>query len=327
MKDISFYSNSTYLSLPTRNNPRVELAIDSVEVKNNSFKFYLPFSFKAKALKKLALLFPVFNIKKAKKSAFIDFIEQRYQKTIVVSIYHSTDQDKVVLQLQSNNIIMGYMKVGITAKGNQRICAEQKALMLLENDCIPSLMDSGIFNEHNFILIESVNGTSDLLTEKQDLELLSLINKGREIGQTHLNKHPRIIKLDKELQQLKHEELYSFFDALDLDRQVSISYEHGDFAPWNILKSATKVTLIDFEYFIENGLSEFDVIKYHYQVAVLLKKLKGMDLVNYLNLKINFKGFNIFMTLFLLKEISIKASVNKEYLEEVSLLKILKGLK
>lgn len=324
MKGINFYSDSKYIALPSRKQPRVELAVDSKVLKINSFKLYLPFSKKAKFFKKIAFFLPIFNCFKAKQSDFVTFLEKRYKKQVVTSVYYATDKDKVVLQLQSGSELIGYMKVGISTRGNQRINTELRAFTVLKNDFIPVVIDSGNFNGHVFMLLENINGESNLLNSEADVKLLQLLNSQRELKKRQLKNHPRIQSLNVELIMLNDKNLLDVFNSLNLEIEGLISYEHGDFAPWNILKSEKSIKLIDFEYFINDGVSEFDLIKYHFQIGSLLKGLKGNCLIRYLKEEVQINSFNVFLTLFLLKEIVLKASESKGISLEESLLQLSK---
>ena len=44
----NFFSSNQYLFLPTKRNPKVALVIDDVNLIDNAFKLYNPFSKKAK---------------------------------------------------------------------------------------------------------------------------------------------------------------------------------------------------------------------------------------------------------------------------------------
>jgi len=327
MKDIKFYSNSIYISLPSRKKPRVELAIDSKTIKNLSFKLYQPFSNKAQFLKKIAQVFPYFFRFNTNKSEFIAFLDNRYHCSLVSSIYHATDKDKVVLQLQSKGGIIGYMKVGLTNKGNDRVKSEIKAFEMLKNDFIPTVLDNGQYQGHSFLLLESIDGVSNLDNASTDTSYLKLLNKGKLEKKLPLKNHPRIVSLKQKLLRLDTKEFVTIFNSLDLELKSPVCYEHGDFAPWNIINVARKTTLIDFEYFTEEGLMEFDLIKYHFQVASLLKNLRGQSLITYVQKNIEIESFYTYMTLFLLKEVCSKLHDGLEYSIEEQLLTLLKGKK
>ena len=57
MKDINFFSESTYFSIPNSKDPKVVLAIEKGSFAKKSFKLYNPFSQKAKVFKSLRVFF------------------------------------------------------------------------------------------------------------------------------------------------------------------------------------------------------------------------------------------------------------------------------
>jgi thiamine kinase-like enzyme len=327
MQDINFYSNSTYIALPTKNKPRVELAINEKLTKSIAFKLYQPFSFKAKLLKRIGYLFPLLNRFEAEKSDFVLFLEKRYQKAIITSVYHATAKDKVVLQLQSDSKLIGYMKVGITASGNQRITNEIKALKLLKHLNTPKLLDSGEYLGHKFVFISAINGEQIELSFNTVTTLLKSLHSTESQKYFLLKDHPRTTQIKDCLKAAKQNEFMAIFNDLDLVIQTQLCYEHGDFAPWNILKSDGELALIDFEYFKADGIQEFDLIKYYYQIGSLLKKHKKQQLISYVESNTKLKYFSSFFKLYLLKEVCIKLKEKKITTEEYDLLKLLEKTK
>ena len=125
MNATNFFSSNEYIYLPTVKNPKVALAVDNSALVKNAFKLYNPFSQKAKLLKKGShIVFTNFNAlsklvwktKKEEKSAFVSYLENKLGKSLVVSLYFATINDKVVMQLQTPDAeIVGYLKYPLTA--------------------------------------------------------------------------------------------------------------------------------------------------------------------------------------------------------------------
>ena len=152
MKDIEFFSNNKYIVLPTKSNPKVYLVVDNNKIKSNSFKLYNPFSVKAKILKKIIFLFPFFNRLQNKKSEFIKFLENKFQKEFVSSVYMATDKDKIILQLQSDNKVFGYLKIATSVLGQEKIQNEIEAIELLKDINKIDIIDKDVFNGYDFFL-------------------------------------------------------------------------------------------------------------------------------------------------------------------------------
>jgi hypothetical protein len=100
-------------------------------------------------------------------------------------------------------------------------------------------------------------------------------------------------------------------------------YEHGDFAPWNIIQTNTGLVPFDFEYFEEIGLEYLDELKYHVQIENLLKAKTGLELIDSISAKVNISEFQIMFQIFLIKEILTKTKGNESIGLEESLLQLL----
>jgi len=207
MRDISFFSEDKYVHLPSKTNPRVSLAVSDVSTLLNSFKLYNPFSVKARVLKKASQ----FVLKKApnlflgkahKKSDFVAYLEQVLEIKLKTSVYWATSKDKVVLQLQSNKKVYGYLKFPQNEAGLKNIQNEKKAFKILsEYSIIPPLMCSGTYKNIPYILLSELKGAIGLIDEESVLLLLNKFKKEKKIkAQQRL-----IIKLDYE-HKLKIEE-------------------------------------------------------------------------------------------------------------------------
>ena len=164
MKDISFFSNTKYIILPSKKKPRVFLAIGENKTKFNSFKLYNPFSSKAKFLKKIAYYFPFFNLSVKKKSSFIAFLEERLDINLIVSIYISTDKNKYVLQLQNEEGVFGYLKIGSSDLSRKQIVNESYAIRKLADLTNIKILDKGEEKNYQYIILSEISGKSKEIT-------------------------------------------------------------------------------------------------------------------------------------------------------------------
>ena len=80
-------------------------------------------------------------------------------------------------------------------------------------------------------------------------------------------------------------------------------YEHGDFAPWNLIRTAKGTVAFDFEYFEEKGLQYLDDIKFYFQEQRLLEGKRDRDLVDAIRLKVPTEEFDLLFRIFLIKEL------------------------
>ena len=325
-----FLSNHTYLVLPTKARPKVYLPIaDSITV-NRAFELYNPFSKKAKLLKGVARFLcsnmrPIARILfwtvRGSKSALLAFLENRLSKNITCSVYIATAKDKVVLQLQDNNGLIGYLKFPISDIGKNRLLNEQRAIELLSaKNIVPPLLLKGEYENTPFIIQSPINGSIGNIDNKEYTLVLNTLKTNESFT---LQSHPRVIQLRTQLSQLNLNNLLQTLDRTvqKSSRAYSLVYEHGDFAPWNLVKTAKGIVPFDFEYFEEEGIEHFDELKYHFQEQHLLHKKTGKNLILAIESKIDIDEFNTIFTLFLLKEIALKKNNVESIEEEISLLK------
>ncbi|OEK07757.1 hypothetical protein A8C32_14795 [Flavivirga aquatica] len=322
MKDISFFSEDNYLYLPSMKHPKVILAVGNRTVAKNAFKLYNPFSYKAKSLKIISqFLFINFNAlirflivtKSHKKSEFIEYLENRFNTQFTVSVYYSTEKDKVVLQLQSNNSIFGYLKFPINKLGVINLNIEKDAIKLLsKKEIVEPFILSATYGNIPFLITPQLKGKIGIPAEN-DIE--NLVSQLKKESKHKLIDHPRIKGLYYDLEKLQ---LESYRLQMDLILANSAEYyyeafEHGDFAPWNIIKTHKGLVPFDFEFFIKNGIEYFDLIKYHFQVGRLLKKKSPVPLSNYIFNKIKTKNIESLVALFLIKEIITLERTNESH--------------
>tara|TARA_B110000902_G_C14235785_1_gene560547 strand:- start:344 stop:1357 length:1014 start_codon:yes stop_codon:yes gene_type:complete len=332
MNDTNFFSSNTYLPLPTSSNPKVMLAIDSSLLSKNAFKLYNPFSKKAIYLKNFSsFLLSNFNfvfknvlpIKTYQKGYFIKHLENKLALNLVSSVYYATAGDKVVLQLQTEQKIIGYIKYPINEIGIKRIENEKKAIELFaKKGIVDSYILYGHFNSTPYLYLKELKGTIEHVTH---LQLVSLLENLKKKNKFLLKNHPRILQLIMQLKQ------FNLFEELAIIKKIcetstvkySEVYEHGDFAPWNLITHNNKVTPFDFEYFEETGLEFLDLIKYYYQIALLLKGTSEKEMFNFIYKKIKHDEIEILLQVFLIKEISKKKTKKELFTFEKKILNII----
>lgn len=322
MRDISFFSESTYLCIPNSKDPKVVLAVGQSSFAKKSFKLYNPFSKKAKVFKSLAQFFcvhfnPVFReiikLEKHENSEFIHFLNKKYDKKFTSSIYNATLKDKVVIQLQADNDIFGYVKYPLNEIGVHNVKNEIKAINILSKKGVINFeMKSLEFNEIPFFILPELEGNIDCISDEDVLKILEPFKKEVYCS---LSEHKRVQEIKEFLINNKlNDELEVLIKNLKTSKKsYQEVYEHGDFAPWNIVKTNKGFTAFDFEYFTEKGLEYFDLIKYHFQVGRLLNGKNKEDLFDYVSQKIKINEIRVMLTLFLLKEIMVASEQQKTY--------------
>ncbi|WP_282074664.1 hypothetical protein [Maribacter aquivivus] len=334
MKSKDFISRNVVLPLPTKANPKVYLAVGSSKIATLSFSLYNPFSSKGKVLKWLAkLLFEKFNrfsllllpVVKNNHSDFIKYIEEQLGAEFISSVYIATANDKVVLQLIKKDEIYGYLKFPLTKIGIERLENEKKAIDIFsEKSMVSSLLYSGSYKGIPFIIIENIEGQISELSKQDYLKLIPLFYKNNTFK---LREHPRVIAILKELKLANLRDLESWLWNIIKISELYYKevYEHGDFAPWNIIQTDTGLVPFDFEYFEETGLEYMDELKYHHQIETLLNLKEGEQLIDSISSKINIPDFKILYQIFLIKEILRKIKIKESVENEKILLNIISG--
>jgi hypothetical protein len=331
MNASDFLSSNEYFFLPTKKRPKVALAVDNSTLTKNAFKLYNPFSQKAKLLKKVSrLAFTNFNTvskivlgaKLEKKSPFVSYLETKLDKPLVVSLYFATINDKIVMQLQTPNAqIIGYLKYPINDIGLRHLENEKKAIDILsERGVIQKCLLYDEFDGKPFLLLTALEGDIGLV-DRQQIDDILLQFKREKVHS--LSSHPRVKGLK---QLLASNDLSKYIPLLENISQKSTTsyalvYEHGDFTPWNIVKVNEDCIPFDFEYFIDDGLEYFDLIKYYYQVGRLLEGKKEGGLVTYISEQIEIEEINELLQLFIVKEIAQNKKENEPYDFEISMIK------
>lgn len=322
MRDISFFSDDKYLYLPSANNPRVILAITNKHIAKQSFKLYNPFSSKGKILKQIAAFLVVnfnglssliFNVKKQSKSEFILYLENQLQTKLMVSIYNATAKDKVVLQLQTGDEVLGYLKFPLNQDGVRNINIEKRAIELLsKKGIVPLFIKSDTYNNLPFLIIPELKGE---IKNQSNAAIEDLAQQFKKETKQHLKTHKRILQLYADVATMQlHKYKPIIDDVVSRENRLFYeAYEHGDFAPWNIIETKKGLVPFDFDFFIEDGIEHFDVIKYHFQVGRLLKKKNNQALLDYINDNIDIENIESLISLFLIKEIIRLKKINETY--------------
>lgn len=332
MNDIEFASAEVVVVLPSKKNPKVYLAIDSAEVAKLSFQLYNPFSTLGRLLKRVIevlairlngiskLILPTLEVR---KSAFITYLEDELNTPLISSVYVATAKDKVVLQLIVNNKIFGYLKFPISSIGISRINTEKEGIQILSGlGVVPKILYTKVYKNTPFIILRNLEGTiGDVSAE----EYKSVILQFKKSECYTLQEHPRVISVLGYLKKYDLNDLIVRFNEVAKNSESTFLevYEHGDFAPWNLIRTAEGLQAFDFEYFVEVGLEFMDEIKYHFQIAHHLKGLSGKPLLDAVIDSVNSEKIKLLLHFYLLKEIMLKTEEGISVNLEMQLLELL----
>jgi len=328
MKDINFFSSNSYIYLPSKKNPKVALVVDSSELAISAFNLYNPFSSKAKKFKsvvkflvlRLNTLFKIFTKKKT-KSEFIVYLEKELSESLVSSLYFATAKDKVVLQMQSKEAkILGYLKYPLNEIGLKHIKNEIRAYKILSNlDIVDGYILSKEYKQTPFLFLKELDGSIGNIDYNH---VETILKKFKRDDCFLLSTHPRTIQMKNLLQKNGMQKYLLMIEKICKNsmKEYSLVYEHGDFAPWNIVKVEDNYIPFDFEYFVEDGLEYFDIIKYYYQIGRLLEGKENRELLDFIEQNIPIAEIKYIVVLFLIKEIVLHIEENRSYKLEENLI-------
>jgi len=240
------------------------------------------------------------------ESPLIKKLNNCFQVQLSSSIYLSTDNHTVVLQLQFKEKIFGYLKIANSEIGNKNINIELDGLQKfskLNSLYVPKIIYKSVYNDNNYFICTDLGGEHSILDYKTLKHLTSLIFKSSKVEHA-LNRHPRIINLIKLSRQngLASFETNVFSSINDKKLKYKEVLEHGDFTPWNVRLHNNKLALFDFEQFCGFGIEGFDIIKYYYSYYAHVKKYNPKTVLKKLSNILSRKEKNI-LILFFYKEL------------------------
>jgi len=332
MRDTDFLSQSKYIYVPNKKDPKIILAVDNRLTAQNSLKIFNPFSKKGRILKSL-LIFIFYNLNPIarvlipnntiRKSQFISYLENKLDAQITTSIYFATAKDKVVVQIQSHGSILGFMKFPKTKRGVKHVKKEYKASRVLSKKKFSNKVL--LYDQYQgvpFLIHRELKGK---IAKVDENDLKAIVQKFKKENKYQLRDHPRIISLRKKLIKKKHNNYVQLLDKVCevSERKYHVVYEHGDFAPWNIIGDEREYFVYDFEFFEKNGLEYLDLIKYYFQIGTLLENLNNRKLLKLIERKIPISEIKLLFMVFLIKEIDRKTKENESYKYERELLDML----
>lgn len=269
-----FYNIGTRIAaLPNWHQPR--LIFPATKSSRNRLRYALSYP----AFKKIARLYRYYlgtkaftghldmQISHSDNTEFLEFLRLSDLGVVIPVIIIGTPgpTQKLTLKLydQSQQVV-GYLKFGESPICRQRLQQEENMLRTLPVGLGPKFIKSGSIGNGWGLLITPVPGnpmSPYLPSPKSVWRLLTSLIQKEAFA---IDKHPRIVQLMKQSPEVE-----KWLSVLK-KYQWPICYEHGDFAPWNLLQHHRKLCAIDWEYGHIEGFPFFDIIYYYTQVAWLV---------------------------------------------------------
>lgn len=310
---MNFLSGNKYISLPPFVKAKVHLAVDTAAIAKNSLKLYRVYSAKAIFLKKVLQLLASASIlslfaHKEKHSSFAKFLASELKldtAALVFSAYIATDGDKIILQIQVDHKILGYVKYALNDAGKEKLQRELSGIAKVKELGMHSLdiFHEGSYEGYPFFISREVE-ENETNRKEGEPDFTACLAKLKQKESFPLQAHPRFTLLRDFFASKNQKDALSLIDKLSAESSASyaLAYEHGDFCPWNVFVLGDRISLFDLEFFEEKGIEYFDDIAYHFRVATHLKGLDGQELFQYVSNRVTLPEPEIMFKLFLLKE-------------------------
>ena len=186
---------------------------------------------------------------------------------------------KITAQLRSaNGKVLGYLKYAEKEPARRRLRQEQKMLSELPVGIGPELLKFGPMGDGDALLSSALSG--ELLTTALPVPegVAGLLERLTLPPAQPLELHPWVRHLrSRELPP----GLHSCFETL-AGREWPVAIQHGDFAPWNLLRRADGVVgAIDWEYGTPEGFPHVDLAYYILQTSALIYRRDPLPAARY----------------------------------------------
>jgi Phosphotransferase enzyme family len=168
--------------------------------------------------------------------------------------------------------VVGFLKCGESPLAQERLRLEHHVLSQLPIGLGPRALKFGPLGSFDALLIAPVEGRhlpSSLPPPHELTTFLQALHSSRTLT---LEDHPWFARLGE-----KRVQVTGYIEAL-APRSWPVVVQHGDLAPWNILRSRHgTLVAIDWEYGRLDGFPGLDLAQYVLQVSMLIKRCRPTD--------------------------------------------------
>ena len=304
-----------------RSNPKLLVPDVSARQRWRLSAFYPAFKLKAKCWRllqrarcvvRLAQIVPVQDADALIR--FVDDVLPGFTHSSVLVGTSGPDQ-KIIAQLWHGAQVVAYLKVAAAKTADRKIVAEAEILEKLPEGSGPRLLKSGVLNGRAALLLSPVAGkmlSAELPKASEARGQMSEIRTYLEQlivseEKCEVDEHPAIVRLCEQVTGLSS--LSSVLSLQDFEEILAplrtqkwpVVIQHGDFAPWNVLRTladrgqrtevgrslvgghpSSGLCAIDWEEGCLDGFSYFDLIHYVSQTAALVEKSSPDKCTRYL---------------------------------------------
>jgi len=321
--------------LPSKANPKLVVPMCNLRARWRLSAFYPAFKWRAKLWRVLQRFrscvgfSPTFDT--SKNQTVLNFIVDVLPSVTHTSVLLGTPgpNRKIIVQLWQKRELVGYLKVATTPSAGHKIKSEAMVLEQLVPGLGPNLLKCGELDGFAAMILSPVNG--EMLTARLPAsvdsceftvvkEYLAQLRISDQLFA--IDEHPAMVRLREQLLN-SPEDPSLILDVVKFEewlvplreRTWPVVIQHGDFAPWNVLRvaveergprpaisgprseekgqnaenknqianrGASSLCAIDWEEGAAEGFPYFDWIHYVSQTAALIEKWSATDCVRYL---------------------------------------------
>ncbi len=211
------------------------------------------------------------------------------------------NQKIIVRALDRRGAARAILKLGFSERTDDSISREANALKTVAEileDRAPRLLTEGRRAGRTWLAQEVLEGkrAGDELTPAHAELLAELAVATRD--EAPLSEQPffqdtvrNLCRLDPEVDPDWHQEYSTLCEALEHSTDgfaLPTTHAHGDFTPWNVVQRRGRVRAFDWEYFSPSAPALYDVLHFHIQTGVLVKRHSGERIFD--NLDALFRG-------------------------------------
>jgi hypothetical protein len=188
-----------------------------------------------------------------------------------------TVQKITVRVLGERGEVLGYLKYAEKEAARKRLRHEHRMLGTIPSGAGPEALKFGPFADGEALLITALAGKKLPTTFPPPEELKDLLESLVISRPVAFDAHPWV----RLVREQSGAEFEPWFEVL-ARKSWPVVVQHGDFAPWNLLKQAGgAVGAIDWEYGVLEGFPHLDLAYYILQVSALVQRRTPSKAVGY----------------------------------------------
>ncbi|GAA6744352.1 hypothetical protein Thermus71206_21960 [Thermus antranikianii] len=270
-----FLKGTPVLALPNWESPRLFVAAWGLRTRWEGSGLYPGYRWSARAFRlflRIGAALGVGAIRVAREGwALEPFLSRAGRKDLVpraVLIGTKGPAQKTIVELcTQEGRVSAYLKYGETDAARRRISCEYAVLQALPRDLAPEPLHLGPVGEGIGLLLSAVRGKPVAARASLPEDVFRYAASLPISGYCAAEAHPWIGRL------LAHGggKLGKWLRTLE-SREWAVLPQHGDFAPWNLLRDHHHVRAIDWEYGVLEGFPGADLAYYLLQVGALIHR-------------------------------------------------------